>query len=131
MKKSGILNREIASVLANLGHTDTIIIADCGLPIPENIQCIDVSLGLGNPSFLTVLKAVTADMAVEEIMLANEIQIKNDELHQEIIKRHSDTPVHYIPHEELKKNIKGAKAVIRTGEATPYANMILQADVIF
>ncbi|MFD1065640.1 D-ribose pyranase [Oceanobacillus locisalsi] len=131
MKKTGILNREIASVLARLGHTDTVIIADCGLPIPEETPCIDLSITLGTPGFVTVLKEIAADMAIEEITFAKEIKTVNSTLHVHLTKDYSEIPINYLSHEELKGKVKDAKAVIRTGEATPYANAILQAGVIF
>ncbi|MEN2767825.1 D-ribose pyranase [Ornithinibacillus xuwenensis] len=131
MKKSGILNRDIAAVLARLGHTDTVIIADCGLPIPDHIPCIDLSIRLGKPSFTSVLEALEEDMVIEKMILANEIKIKNSGLHTHLAKQYSKIPLDYVSHEELKECIVDAKVVIRTGEATPYANVILQAGVLF
>lgn len=131
MKKFGMLNRDIAGVLAKLGHTDTVMIADCGLPIPEDVLCIDVSLEAGKPSFLTVLKAVTADMEIEEMTLAQEIKDNNQVLNHEILENYNATAIQYISHSDLKNQLKEAKAVIRTGEVTPYANVILHAGVIF
>ncbi|WP_080872906.1 D-ribose pyranase [Oceanobacillus timonensis] len=131
MKKTGILNREIASVLARLGHTDTVIIADCGLPIPEETPCIDLSITLGTPDFESVLREIATDMVIEEITLAKEIEADNSTLHVHLTNEYSEIPFHYLSHKELKEKIKEAKAVIRTGEAAPYANAILQAGVIF
>jgi len=131
VKKFGMLNRDIAAVLAKLGHTDTVIIADCGLPIPEDVLCIDVSIKIGKPSFLTVLKAVTADMEIEGMTLAQEIEDSNQVLNNEILENYNATAIQYISHDDLKNQLKKAKAVIRTGEATPYANVILHAGVIF
>ncbi|WP_174614604.1 D-ribose pyranase [Virgibacillus ihumii] len=131
MKKSGILNRDIASVLSKMGHTDTLIIADCGLPVPEDTLCIDVSVKYNFPDFLTVLDAVTEDMVIEEMVLAKQMKQSNLKLHNSIKSTYSDLPIQYISHEELKSNIKNARAVIRTGEATPFANAILKSGVPF
>ncbi len=131
MKKQGVLNREIASVLARLGHTDTIVIADCGLPIPEGTPCIDVSIKQGDPKFHTVLEAIIDDMEVESMTLANEIQQHNKNLHDYMLEEYQHTPITYDSHEELKQKLSDAKAIIRTGENTPFANVILQAGVIF
>ena len=131
MKKQGILNSHISEVLSKLGHTDTIVIADCGLPIPDETIRIDLSLKLGSPSFVETLQTVLEDMAVEKITIANEITENNTDLEKKIVALFSDTPIHYCSHEEFKKQTKNAKAVIRTGEATPYANIILHAGVIF
>lgn len=131
MKKSGVLNREIAAVLARVGHTDKIIIADCGLPIPDDVQCIDLSIKLGTPSFLTVLQAVLNDMEVESITMATEVKSENDRLLEKVKASYRDIPIEYMSHKALKEAIPCAKTVIRTGEATPYANVILHAGVIF
>lgn len=131
MKKSGILNREIAAVLARLGHTDTIVIADCGLPVMDNVQCIDLSITLGVPSFKSVLQAVVDDMEVETMTMATEVKNENDRLLERVKIAYQDIPIEYVSHEALKAAIPKAKAVIRTGEATPYANVILHAGVIF
>ncbi len=129
MKKYGILNRDIAAVLARLGHTDTIVIADCGLPIPESVRCIDLSLKQGVPSFLDVLSEVLDDMVVEGAVCATEIETKNSELHAYISSL--GIPTKMVPHETFKEQTKHAKVIIRTGENKPYANIILRAGVIF
>ncbi|OIJ14277.1 D-ribose pyranase [Anaerobacillus alkalilacustris] len=129
MKKHGILNRDIASVLAKLGHTDTIVIADCGLPIPESVKCIDLSLKQGVPSFLDVLYEVLADMEVEEATFAQEVKTYNLELYSNL--EAINLPIKMVSHENFKELTKNAKAIIRTGENKPYANIILKAGVIF
>lgn len=131
MKKHGILNSHISEVLSRLGHTDTIVIGDCGLPIPDETIRIDLSIKLGTPSFLETLEAVLDDMAIEKVTLANEIKENNLTVEEEITRLVGGVPIDYISHEELKELTKTAKAVIRTGEATPYANIILHAGVIF
>lgn len=129
MKKYGILNSSISKVLADLGHTDQIIIADCGLPIPDHVKKIDLALKLGSPSFSEVFEVILENMYVEQAVIANEITEHNEQL--ENIINNSINNINYISHEELKKQSNVAKAIIRTGEATPYANVILQAGVNF
>lgn len=129
MKKYGILNSSISKVLADLGHTDQIIIADCGLPIPDHVKKIDLALKLGSPSFSEVFEVVLENMYVEHAVIANEITEHNEQL-ENIINNSIDN-INYVSHEELKKQSNVAKAIIRTGEATPYANVILQAGVNF
>lgn len=131
MKKHGVLNSEIASVLASLGHTDTIVIADCGLPIPDGVKRIDLAVEIGKPSFLDVLQVVADDMAIEKVTLAEEVINNNAEVNREIELKLIEPAFEYVSHEQFKEHTKKAKAVIRTGEATPYANVILHAGVIF
>lgn len=129
MKKHGILNRELAGRFAKLGHTDKIVIADCGLPIPDGIPCIDLSYKLGEPRFLTILDVVLDDLVIESSILASEIQFSNENL-SETLKRKL-VNISYVSHEQFKMMTREAKLIIRTGEITPYANCILQCGVIF
>ncbi len=131
MKKTGILNSEIAKVLADLGHTDTICIGDCGLPIPAGVKRIDLALRRGQPTFLDVLHAVEEDMQIERITLASEIKTMNPAVLREVETTFPGVETGFVSHEDFKKQLVNVKAVIRTGEVTPYANIILHAGVIF
>ena len=131
MKKDRLLNPAILSEVAALGHTDYLCIADCGLPIPAGVKVIDVSVTSGIPSFLDVLKAVESELVVESYILASEIDKANaDTLHgirgillgKQCVK---------VPHEEFKKRTARAKCIIRTGETSSYANIILVGGVNF
>ncbi|WP_063562751.1 D-ribose pyranase [Paenibacillus sp. O199] len=132
MKKLGILNSHISKVLSDLGHTDMIVIADAGLPVPEGVPKIDLSLKLGTPSFQEIVELIADDMVVEKVILATEIKAGNPEAMQFITEKFGDEAIDVsINHEQFKVLTRNAKVVIRTGEATPYANCILQSGVIF
>lgn len=131
MKKIGILNAEISEVIAKMGHTDMLAIGDSGLPIPNEVKRIDISLIKGVPTFIDTLNAILLELEVEEIIIAKETKEKNPEIHQKIIEIIGEKKITYISHEELKGLLKECKAVIRTGEQTPYANVILKAGVTF
>ncbi len=133
MKKAGILNSDISRVLSYLGHTDTICIGDCGLPIPDEVERIDLALCFGEPTFMRTLELVAGDMKIEKIVLATEIKEQNKEVLQAVEKlfEGQNIEVEFVSHTELKEKTKSCKAVIRTGEITPYANVILQAGCIF
>lgn len=133
MKRQGILNSDISRVLSYMGHTDCIAIGDCGLPIPDEVERIDLALTFGVPTFMDTLKVVKQDMKIEKIVLAEEIKTANPKVLAEIeeLFKDEDIEVEYVTHVELKKQTKDCKAVIRTGETTPYANIILQSGCIF
>ena len=137
MKRNGILNSDISRILSYLGHTDRICIGDCGLPVPDETERIDLALRFGMPSFMDVLKEVASDMKVEKIFLAEEMNGKNEEQLKAVLHffENSETgfmpEVEFVSHEELKQMTKDCKAVIRTGETTPYSNIILQSGCIF
>ena len=132
MQKVGILNSSIAKVLADLGHTDTIVIGDCGLPVPAGVPKIDLALKLGTPSFMEVVSEVAKYMEIEKVEIAAEIQEKNTGVYEAL--KELFTQQEWIideNHEAFKAATAKAKVVIRTGEITPYANIILHSNVIF
>ena len=133
MKRHGILNSDISRVLSYMGHTDRICIADCGLPIPEETARIDLAVKFGQPTFMDLLRVVGDDMKIEKIVLAEEIKENNPKVLAEINDYFAgqEIEVEFVSHVELKEMTKECKAVIRTGETTPYANIILQSGCIF
>jgi D-ribose pyranase len=130
MLRTSLLNSDIISVLSRMGHTDTIVIADCGLPVPDHVQRIDLAIKQGSPSFREVFEAVMQEMKVEKMVVAEEMRTHNPELDQ-YIRLADDILLTPVSHDDFKEETRQAKAVIRTGENTPYANVILQAGVIF
>lgn len=131
MQKHGILNSSIAKVLADLGHTDQVTIGDLGLPTPKGVEKIDLALRVGTPSFIEALETVQAEMQIEKIILAEEIKEQNPAQLFAIKQLFPETAIQFLSHEAFKIQTQASKALIRTGEATPYANIILQSGVIF
>lgn len=133
MKKQGILNSDISRVLSYMGNTDTICIGDCGLPIPDGVERIDLALAFGEPTFMRTLEIVAGDMKIEKIVLAEEIKEQNPDVFSKVeaFFAGQEVEVEFVSHAELKKRTHDCKAVIRTGETTPYANIILQSGCIF
>lgn len=131
MKKTGILNKDISEVVAGLGHKDTLVIADAGLPIPAETRRIDLALMAGIPTFLDTLRAVLTEMYVERAIVAEEMLKVSPSVYQAIEELLGDVPVETVTHLTLKDQTRSARAVIRTGEFTPYANVILVSGVVF
>lgn len=131
MTKDGILNPDLCAAIAGIGHTEYFVIADPGLPLPGNVKVIDLTLTRGIPSFLDTLKAVSDQLVIESFLLAEEMKTASPELHDKTCEILKGLPHRYIPHEELKKLLKNAKAIVRTGETTSFANVILQCGVNF
>ena len=133
MKREGILNSDISRVLSYMGHTDWLCIGDCGLPIPDEVERIDLALAFGEPTFMRTLEIVAKDMKVEKIILAEEIKTQNPDVLRQVEELFAwqGVEVEYVTHVELKEKTRSCKAVIRTGEITPYANIILQSGCIF
>ena len=139
MKKSTLLNSEIAYLVSTLGHTDEITICDAGLPVPDHVTRIDLALTHGVPSFIETVRVILTESQIEGVVIAEEFAQVSSDLHQALLaeleieqsrcgKRFN---IKYVSHEEFKHCTHQSKAVVRTGECTPYANVIFQAGVVF
>ncbi|QHT61278.1 D-ribose pyranase [Paenibacillus lycopersici] len=132
MKKTALLHSGLSQLIASLGHTDRIVVADCGLPIPRHVKRIDLALVQGIPGFVDTLRAILSELAVESAIVAEEWTAVKGAVRSEALELLGDVPITAIPHADLKRLIaEEAVAVVRTGENTPYANVILQAGVAF
>lgn len=131
MKKRGIINAQLAGLIAGLGHKDTFMIGDGGMPIPKGVEIVDLALCGGVPTFRQVMDAVLEEAEVEQYTIAEEIVEKNPKLLSYIQNKLPGVENEMIPHTELKEMSKNVKFAIRTGEFTPYPNIILRAGVAF
>lgn len=131
MKKRGIIHAQLAGYIAALGHKDLFMIGDAGMPIPPGVPTVDLALCGGVPTFIQTVDAVLEEAEVEFYYLAEEIVEKNPVLLSYLKGKLSGVGSQMIPHLELKEMSKHVKFAIRTGEFTPYPNVILRAGVAF
>ncbi|MDK8482965.1 D-ribose pyranase [Corynebacterium sp. MSK105] len=124
MRKSGLLNPTLTSAVARLGHTDTFVIADCGLPIPHDVPVIDLTLTFGIPTFADTLAALLKEVVVEAATIA-------DTTPPEVRSLLPAVPLTEVTHDDLKREVARASFVVRTGSTTPFANAILRSGVPF
>jgi D-ribose pyranase len=131
VKKNGVLNHRLSDVIAQMGHTDLLVIADAGLPVPKDVERIDLAVIEGVPALLDVARAVAGDLQVEQIYIATELTQRNQAFIEHVRALFPGVPISDVPHDEFKKMTRSARAVVRTGECTPYANILLRSGVIF
>lgn len=131
MKKTTLLQSDLSHVIATLGHTDTLVVADAGLPIPPETRRIDLALTRGVPGAIETLKVILEEMQVERVVMAGEAKERNPQYLADVQQLLPGVPVEFVPHSEFKNRTASARAVIRTGEFAPYANVILVAGVVF
>ena len=125
MKKVGIINQPISAVISGLGHTDTLTVADAGLPIPATTERIDLALTTGVPSFLQTLQVVLEELHVEKAIVAEEMKSVSPQIFETVSQILGEVPIELVPHISFKEQTADSRAIIRTGEFTPYANIIL------
>ncbi|MBK3637125.1 D-ribose pyranase [Streptomyces asoensis] len=129
MKKAGILNRHLAGALAGLGHGDGVLVCDAGMPIPDGPRVVDLAFRAGVPSFAEVVDGLLDELVVEGATAAAEVRGANPAA-AALLDGHFPE-LDLVAHEELKRLSAGARLVVRTGEARPYANVLLRCGVFF
>jgi D-ribose pyranase len=133
MKKIGTLNSHLSRLIAVMGHTDRVVICDSGLPIPRRAEVVDLALTENIPRFLDTVRVILKELQVERAIIAKEMRAKNPSTHGALIRMLKGIPIRSVSHNEFKKitGRKGNITFVKTGEATPYANVIFVAGVTF
>ena len=134
MKRTPLLHAELSHLIASLGHGDMLVLGDAGLPIPVGPgapQRIDLAVCPGTPDLRTVLQVVLTELQVESSTIATEALVGTDRQLPAWCIDQLDAPPATVSHAEFKKLCTQARAMVRTGECTPFANIILVAGVAF
>ena len=123
MKRRGILNARLAGLIAGMGHTDALVVADVGLPVPPGVALVDLAVVEGLPGFAEVLAAILDELKVERCVMARESP--------EALRALAPCPPELVSHDDVKALTASARVIVRTGETTPFANVILYSGVTF
>lgn len=132
-RTSGIINPQLSRVIAECGHTDAIVVADAGLPIPLGVERIDLAYRAGSPAFLDILDSVLAEFIVERVVISGEMEKESPGMLAAVKERLEQfgVSVEAVTHVEFKALTRGARAIVRSGEYTPYSNVMLFSGAPF
>src|SRR5687768_1896805 len=114
MKKRGVLGHALSEAIASMGHTDLLVIADAGFPVPPGVPRIDLAVRCGLPSMLEVTQAIAGDLEVEAVTIADELLSRDDALPEALRELFPGASMRHVPHEEFKRLSQRARAVVRT-----------------
>ena len=128
MKKHGVIHPQLVRVLAQMGHTDELLVCDAGFPIPPDVERIDLGYRLGSPGFADVIETIVSAVVVESAVVADEM---SDELVEWLSSVTTVDAIESVPHADLKVRAARVRAAVRTGEITAFSNVILVAGVAF
>ncbi|AYY13895.1 D-ribose pyranase [Actinobacteria bacterium YIM 96077] len=131
MKDHGILHPRLSAVVTAMGHGDTLCVADAGLPVPPGVERIDLAFAAGQPRFIDVVEAVLAELRVEAYTIADESLDHSRHLVDHVRQRLHGAEELRVSHDVLKEQTRAVRAVVRTGEFTPFANVVLRSGVAF
>ena len=128
MLKTGILNPQLNSLLSRIRHTNTLVIADRGFPFWPMIETVDVSVVDDLPTVLQLLKAIRPNFQIGKAWMAQEfLQQNGPNIRDTFAETLRGIALTHEPHIEFKKRIPHAIGIIRTGDTTQYANLILES----
>lgn len=138
-KKGKLIHPEISYIISKMGHGDMLTICDSGLPIPKGVPRIDLAVTKGLPSFVETLDVILDELRVEEVILAKEMAEVSPPMYQAVMDRikkveeqeNIKIQVVEVAHEQFKEMTKESAGIVRTGEYTPYGNIILKSGVVF
>jgi D-ribose pyranase len=130
---TGIIHPQLTRVLGEFGHTDGLVIADAGLPIPTAVERVDLAFVPGTPAFFDVLDRILAEFVVERAIGSAEMADENPAMLAGLRERLRVVGVELVlvPHAEFKRNTHDARAIVRTGEYSPYSNVLLYSAAPF
>ncbi|WP_134684357.1 D-ribose pyranase [Brevibacillus migulae] len=125
MKKSGILHPELSQMVASLGHTDYVVLADKGYPLPRHVPRINLGLTDDIPTILQVLAVLEQEMIIDRIIVTHEMAEVSLERLQELTKRYPGVRIERISHLDFKELTTEAQGAVKTADTCPYANLIV------
>ncbi|WP_405166266.1 D-ribose pyranase [Nocardia sp. NBC_01499] len=125
MRTGGLIHAELMSALVALRHTDTFAVSDSGLPVPPGVPVIDLGISYGMPRFAPVVELILDEVAVEAAWGSADVVAANPEAAELLTRLNAEL----LDHAEFKRRIGQCRFVVRTGEARPYANVLLRAGV--
>lgn len=125
MKKAGILHPEMSHLVASLGHTEYVVLADKGYPIPNHSKRINLGITEDVPTVLQVLKVIETEFRIDRIIVTEEMLDISPERYKILQQSYPDILFEKVEHQEFKELTNHAKGIIKTGDACPYANMII------
>lgn len=125
MKKGGILHPELSYMVASMGHTDYLVLADKGFPIPDNVPRINLGLMNDQPTIPIVLRALVLEMLIDRVIITEEMTDVSPARVKQLQQTYPDLMFEKVSHSEFKKLTVGAKGAVKTGDTCSYANLIV------
>lgn len=128
MLQTGLLNPRVLDLIARVRHTNKLVIADRGFPFWRQIETVDLSLVDDVPTVLQVLRALRGNFTVGKAWMAQEfLAVNSRRTQQQFRQALAGVELAFAPHVEFKTQVPAAIGLIRTGDTTQYANMILES----
>ena len=129
MKRTTLLHQDLSTAVAGMGHTDALALVDAGYSVPLEVDRIDLAVRPGVPTLVEVLEALLTELIVDSYVVAEEMTDANPALLASVEAALPGIPCRRIPQMQFKDAVRQAKAVVRTGEYSPFGNVLLVGGV--
>lgn len=127
MLRSGILNPHILELISRIRHTNTLVISDRGFPFWPQIETVDISLIDDVPTVLQVFAALKENFVYGNVWVAEEFKSSNSAAKLAELQNQVGATLTFESHVALKQRVPGAIGLIRTGDTTQYANLVIES----
>jgi len=127
MLRTGILNPHLLDLISRIRHTNTLVISDRGFPFWPQIETVDISLIDDVPTVMQVFAALKENFDYGHVWVAEEFKSSNSEEKLAELQAQVGDSLQFESHVTLKQRVPGAIGLIRTGDTTQYANMVIES----
>lgn len=133
-----LLSPELIKILMEMGHGDTIVIADGNFPGASMAKRLVRLDGHGTEALLdAVLRLFPLDHYVQEpvrlmqVVPGDPVKTPIWDSYREIVRRHdADAAIGHVERFAFYEQAKQAYCIVQTSEAALYANILLQKGVV-
>lgn len=128
MMRDGIINGQLASLLARFRHVNAIAIVDGPFPSYLNVETVDLAVKKGFPTIPQILDLILPELDLSGVVMAKEFEAKVEKSIVDIYRSHlKEIPLQIIDHEDFKVQVGKTLGIIHTGDPIPYSSVILKS----
>ena len=128
MMRDGIINGQLASLLARFRHVNSIAIVDGPFPSYLNVETVDLAVKKGFPTIPQILDLILPELELSSVVMAKEFEAKVEKATVDSYRSHlKGLPIQIIDHEDFKVQVGKTLGIIHTGDPIPYSSVILKS----
>ncbi len=128
MMRDGIINGQLASLLARFRHVNAIAIVDGPFPSYLNVETVDLAVKKGFPTIPQILDLILPELDLSGVVMAKEFEAKVEKSIVDKYRSHlKGIPLQIIDHEDFKVQVGKTLGIIHTGDPIPYSSVILKS----
>jgi len=128
MMRDGIINGQLASLLARFRHVNSIAIVDGPFPSYLDVETVDLAVKKGFPTIPQILDLILPSLDLSGVIMAKEFEAKVDKATVDSYRSHlKGLSMEFIDHEDFKVRVGKTIGIIHTGDPIPYSSVLLKS----